>query len=603
MAALQLSLNPPTAYRHRNFLRLPPSTAATIRHRQTQPTPLPPLTAHRRSVRNPTPLRAFDAAATEEIIVDSSDGAAVAVAATPSRFQKQAAEKEEFPDAPAFEIRKEVSPWEGLLLKLRLLVAPPWQRVAQGSVLCMSLAGTITDVKGRWLSPELTLPEICESFAKAANDPRISGIFLKINNIDCGWAKLDEIRRHILKFRESGKFVVGYMNGFMEREYYLGCACDELYAHQLAPFSLFGFTLSSYFLRGVFEKMGLEPQWVRIGKYKKAGDQVARRSISEHHLEVLNNLVDGRYENFLETVSSSTGKTREEVENFMNEGVYEMERVKEEGLITDILYEEEVMSILKARLGVPEEKDLPTVDYKKYSKVSNWTLGLNEGEDEIGVIRASGLIVGGWTFLNMPGSAVLPSEVIKQLRKVRDSKKYKAAIIRIDSSGGEALASDLIWREIQQLAKKKPVIASLSDMSASGGYYIAMSATAIVAEKLSVGCSIGVIQGQMNYSKLHERIGLHRDSVSRGRFGEFPGCAHRPLRYLVELSRPNSALPEFVNALGTTIAGFGKAMSMGSSFSGAQARFDGGELSSGFDDPIFAIMKYFLKVSQAGIYD
>ncbi|CAN0923469.1 Serine protease SPPA, chloroplastic [Linum grandiflorum] len=697
MAELQQLLNHPNIpCRHRtsaslllsnpnkNFLRqrLPQSTAAIRRHQiklnhQHSIFPSPP------SVIKiiPTPIQAFDSTKTEVVTVDSNDGAVVdvtpAAPATASRFKKQAAAKSEFPGegGPAFEIRnKEVKGWEKLLLNLRLLVAPPWQRVANGSVLCISLGGTISDVKGRWLSTELALPELCENFAKAANDPRISGIFLKFSSIECGWAKLDEIRRHILEFRKSGKFVVGYMNCFREKEYYLACACDELYAPALAPFSLYGFTLQSLFFRGVLEKMGLEPQWVRIGKYKKAGDQVRLKTIAEPHLEVLNNMLDGRYENWVQTVSSATGKTREELESFINEGVYEMERVKEEGLITDILYEEEVMSMLKARLGVPKEKDLPTVDYKRYSKVKNWTLGLNSGEDAIGVIRASGLVVTQWSLMNMPGSAITPDNIVKQLRIIRDSKKYKAVILRIDCCGGEALASDIIWKELRLLAKEKPVIASLSDMAASGGYYIAMGATAIVAEKLSVASSIGVIQGKMNFSEFHQRIGLNKHVVSKGRFAEFPTCGHRPLRpdemalledqsmywykifrdkaalsrnmsiedmekvaqgrvwngeeavskglvdavggmaraiaiakhkaniplnkpvKIVELSKPNSSLVEFIAAWGTTIAGLGRASAMASTYSGAQARFDGGN----FNDPVFAIMKYFLEFSQTG---
>ncbi|CAN1251874.1 Serine protease SPPA, chloroplastic [Linum perenne] len=649
-AELHQLLNPPISSRRRltsasllskpnkTFRRLTQSTAAIRRH-QIQ-----------LSMRNPT-----------ENIVDSTDGAVVGV---PSRFRKQAAVKEEFPGegGPAFKIRKEFGQWEGLLLKLRLLIAPPWQRVAHGSVLCMEIGGTITDVKGRWFSTEQALPEICENFGKAANDPRISGIFVRISFLEC-------------------KFVIGYMNGFREKEYYIGCACDELYAPTFAPFSLYGFTLQSIFLRGVYEKMGLEPQWVRIGKFKTVGDQIIRKSISEPHLEVLNSLLDDIYDNWMDVVSSATGKTREELEKFINEGVYEMERVKEEGLITDILYEDEVMSMLKARLGVPKEKDLPTIDYKRYSKVTNWTLGLNTGEDVIGVIRASGLVVMGWTLFNLPGSPITPANIKRQIRIIRESKKYKAAIIRIDCSGGEALASDLIWREIKLLASEKPVIALLSDMAASGGYYIAMGATAIVAEKLSMASSIGVIQGKINYSELHERIGLHKDTISKGRYAEFPTCGHRPLRtdekellenqtmYLykifrdkaafsrnmtiedmekvaqgrvwngadavskglvdaiggmsraiaiakhkanipldkpvkiVELSKPNSSLPEFINALGNTIAGIHKALAMGATYSGAQSRFDGDGLSSDFDSHIFTIMKYFLKFSQAVLYE
>ncbi|CAI0544039.1 unnamed protein product [Linum tenue] len=200
----------------------------------------------------------------------------------------------------------------------------------------------ISDVKGKFFSPAFTLPQICENFAKAANDPRIAGIYLRISSLGCGWGKVDEIRRHIVDFRKTGKFVVTYLYSFQEKEYYLGCASDELYAPQLAPFGLYGFALSASFYRGILEKMGMEPQWVRFGKYKKAGDQMARKTIAEPHLEVLNKLLDDRYDYWMDVVSSSTGKRRDEVEKFVNEGVYDMDRLKEAGLLTDVLYEDEV---------------------------------------------------------------------------------------------------------------------------------------------------------------------------------------------------------------------------------------------------------------------
>ncbi|CAN1831988.1 Serine protease SPPA, chloroplastic [Linum perenne] len=503
----------------------------------------------------------------------------------------------EFPGDPdaAFEVRKQDGGWEGFLLKLRLMIAPPWQRVPQGSVLTIDLGGTVwvTDVKGRWFGPPLALPEICENFAKAANDPRISGVYLRISLIECGWAKLDEIRRHILDFRKSGK-------------------------------------------------------------------------------------------------------KREDLENLINEGVYVVSRLKEEGLITDILYEDEpvlfwqVMLMLKKKLGVPKEKDLPTVDYKKYSKVTNWTLGLNSGEDAIGVIRASGLVVMAWSLLNTPGSAITPESIKKQIRKIRESKKYKAAVIRIDCAGGDALASDLIWKEIQLLAAEKPVIASLSDMAASGGYYIAMGSTAIVAEKLSVASSIGIIQGKMNYSELHKRIGLNKHVITRGKYAEFPSVGHRPLRpdekellenqtmhwyeifrdkaafsrsmtvedmekvaqgrvwngedalanglvdavggmsraiaiakhkaniplnkpvEIVELTKPTSSMPEFIAALGTTIASLDRALAMGTTYNGARAQVDFpfqemdgglGLNSSVSSNPIFTIMKCFLMFNVGGLFE
>ncbi|KAK9278401.1 hypothetical protein L1049_027966 [Liquidambar formosana] len=406
---------------------------------------------------------------------------------------------EEYPSGE-FEF-KEVSGWESFVVKLRMLFAFPWERVRKGSVLTMKLRGQISDQLKSRFSSGLSLPQICENFIKAAYDPRISGIYLHIDPLNCGWGKVEEIRRHILDFKKSGKFIVGYAPACGEKEYYLACACEELYAPPSAYFSLYGLTVQASFLGGVFERVGVEPQVLRIGKYKSAGDQLTRKNMSPENCEMLTSLLDNIYGNWLDKISLIKGKKREDIENFINEGVYEVERLKEEGWITNICYDDEVILKLKERLGLQKDKNLPMVDYRKYSRVRKWTLGLTGGE-----------------------------QFIEKIRSVRESKRYKAVIIRIDSPGGDALASDLMWREIRLLAASKPVIASMSDVAASGGYYMAMAAETIVAENLTLTGSIGVVTGKFNLGKLYERIGLNKEIISRGRFAELTVAEQRPFR-------------------------------------------------------------------------
>ncbi|XP_027344928.1 serine protease SPPA, chloroplastic-like isoform X5 [Abrus precatorius] len=322
---------------------------------------------------------------------------------------------EEYPNGE-FEFEP-ITGWRSFLVKLKMLVAFPWERVRKGSVLTMKLRGQISDQLKSRFSPGLSLPQICENFLKAAYDPRISGIYLHIDGLNCGWAKVEEIRRHIFDFKKSGKFVVAYVPSCQEKEYYLACACEEIYAPPSAYFSLFGLTVQASFLRGILDNIGIEPQVERIGKYKSAGDQLARRTMSEENCEMLTALLDNIYENWLDKVS--------------------------------------------------------------YAK---------------------------------------------------ESKKFKAAIIRIDSPGGDALASDLMWREIRLLAASKPVIASMSDVAASGGYYMAMGAEAIVAESLTLTGSIGVVTGKFNLGKLYEKIGFNKEIISRGRYAELLAAEQRPFR-------------------------------------------------------------------------
>lgn len=425
---------------------------------------------------------------------------------------------------------EEYGAWKRLVVKFRMLFAFPWERIRKGSVLTMKLRGQISDQLQSRFSSGLSLPQICENFMKAAYDPRISGVYLHIEPLGCGWGKVEEIRRHILDFRKSGKFIVGYAPACGEKEYYIGCACQELYAPPSAYFALYGLTVQASFLGGVFEKVGIEPQVQRIGKYKSAGDQLMRKSISEENREMLTALLDNIYGNWLEKVALTKGKKNEEIEQFVNDGVYQVERLNEENWITDIKYDDEVMSLLKMRLGVPKDKNLPEVDYRKYSKVRRWTLGLTGYKDQIAVIRASGSISRTRGPFSSPSSGIIAEKLIEKIRSVRESKRYKAVVLRIDSPGGDALASDLMWREIRLLAESKPVIASMADVAASGGYYMAMAAQAIVAENLTLTGSIGVVTGKFNLGNLYEKIGFNKETISRGRYAELTAAEQRPFR-------------------------------------------------------------------------
>ncbi|KAK4426913.1 Serine protease SPPA, chloroplastic [Sesamum alatum] len=427
-------------------------------------------------------------------------------------------------------VYREYNLWENLVVKFRMLVALPWERVKKGSVLVMKIRGEISDQLKSRFSSGLSLPQICENFIKAAYDPRISGIYLHIEPLSCGWGKTEEIRRHILDFKKSGKFIVGYVPACGEKEYYIGSACEELYAPPSAYFQLYGLTVQASFLGGVLEKIGVEPQVQRIGKYKSAGDQLTRKSISEENREMLTALLDNIYANWVEKISLEKGKKKEDIENFIDEGVYEVERLKEDGWITDIKYDDEVMSLLKERLATPSTKNLPTVDYRKYSRVKKWTLGLTGFRDQIAIIRASGSISRVRSPLSASSSGIVAEQFIEKIRSVRESKRYKAVILRIDSPGGDALASDLMWREIKLLAASKPVVVSMADVAASGGYYMAMAAQTIVAENLTLTGSIGVVTGKFNLEKLYERIGFNKEIISRGRYAELTAAEQRPFR-------------------------------------------------------------------------
>lgn len=441
--------------------------------------------------------------------------------------QNGAASKEEFPSGD-LDFRT-VGSWNMFVMRLKMLCTVPWQRIKKGSVLKLKLSGKITEqFHGRFTSG-LSLPQVCQNLVKAAYDPRIAGVYLLIEPLDCGWGKIEEIRRHILFYKKSGKLLVGYMTVGGEKEYYLGRTCEELYLPPGAYLTLYGLKVQATFLGGVLEKVGVEPEVQRIGKYKSAGDLISRKDMSEENREMLTALLDDIYSNWLEEIARLNGKIRQDVENLLNEGVYEMEKFKEGGWITDIKYDDEVEKLFKERLNVKEDKKLSLVDNKKYSRVNPWTLNLSGGKDQIAILRAVGSISRAKGGINIGGDGIVSDQFIEQIRRVRDGKNFKAVVLRIDSPGGDALASDLMWRELRLLAAKKPLIASMADVAASGGYYMAMAASTIVAEELTLTGSIGVVTGRFSLGKLYERVGFTKEVISRGKFAELD-AEQRPLR-------------------------------------------------------------------------
>eukprot|EP00245_Coleochaete_scutata_P009806 TRINITY_DN3318_c0_g2_i1.p1 TRINITY_DN3318_c0_g2~~TRINITY_DN3318_c0_g2_i1.p1 ORF type:complete len:675 (-),score=159.34 TRINITY_DN3318_c0_g2_i1:158-1915(-) len=414
-------------------------------------------------------------------------------------------------------------------IRTKLFFTLPWNRVKKGSLLTLKLSGQIGDqFEGRF-SRSVSLPQLCQNLRKAAHDPRIMGVFIKIEPLQVGWGKIDEIVRHIEYFRQSGKLCMAYMAVGGEKEYYVACACGEIYVPPEGYVALRGLTVGGTFLGGALEKLGVEAQVQRLGKYKSAGDVFSRTDMSEANREQLSAILDDIFYNWVDYVAASRGKTRADVEALLDAGVLTMKDLKEAGWVSDTKYEDELEEKLKELTGGKKEKVL-TVDYRKYSRVKESTLGLAGRGEMIAIVRASGGISrgGGGRSVNMSDS-ITSEALIKKIRQVKENKKYKALVLRIDSPGGDALASDLMWRELRLLSEKIPVVASMVDVAASGGYYMAMATNAIVAEPLTLTGSIGVITLKLNLANLYERIGLSKEIISRGRFAELD-ADNRPFR-------------------------------------------------------------------------
>jgi protease IV len=400
------------------------------------------------------------------------------------------------------------------MTNFRLFFALPWRRFKSDSALSIKFTGAIAEKPQPRFSSTLSLPAICDSLQKAAVDPRISGLVVKIDPLQCGWAKLQEIRRHVELFKESGKWTVAYMERAGEKEYYLATAFDEIYCPPSGSISLLGFSVSGTFLRGVFEKIGIEPEVRRIGKFKSAGDQLLRSDMSEAQSEQLNALLDDIYEDFVDTIATARKKNCADVENLLNSGIFEMEKLLQGGWVDGLKYADEVDDIVKERTGGKED-ELRFVPFKKYKKVGRSAFNLDGGKKAIAIVRTSGAITGGSS-----GNGITSGDVIAQLRRLKKQKNIAAVVLRVDSPGGDALASDLMWREIQKLSEEKPVIASMADVAASGGYYMAMACRKIVAEPLTITGSIGVVAGKFSLEELYKKVGYNKETLSKGKYAQ-----------------------------------------------------------------------------------
>jgi len=478
-----------------------------------------PLHAHTRRVnRVARPTRHFyrpqaSSSPETETSTEAPDNAATKIEKDSSSSSSENGSSSESSSTPEIQYI-EPTGMQRAVTNFRLFFALPWRRFKSESALSIKFTGAIAEKPQPRFSSTLSLPAICDALQKAAVDPRITGLVVKIDPVQCGWGKLQEIRRHVELFKQSGKWTIAYMERAGEKEYYLASAFDEMYCPPSGSISLLGFSVSGTFLRGVFEKIGIEPEVRRIGKFKSAGDQLLRSDMSEAQSEQLNALLDDIYEDFVDTIATARKKDRADVENLLNSGVFEMEKLQQGGWIDGLKYADEVDDMIKERTGGKED-ELRFVPFKKYKKVGRSAFNLEGGKKAIAIIRTSGAITSGSS-----GNGITSGDVIAQLRALKKNKQIAAVVLRVDSPGGDALASDLMWREIQKLSEEKPVIASMADVAASGGYYMSMACRKIVAEPLTITGSIGVVAGKFSLGELYKKVGYAKETLSKGKYAQ-----------------------------------------------------------------------------------
>ena len=395
--------------------------------------------------------------------------------------------------------------------------------IADNSVLTLHVAGPLPDyvpydpLRKLFGGTDQSLSNLILQFKKAKVDKRIKIVMLEIDMSGAGWGKSEEIRDAITDFRSSGKPVYAYMEYGMNKEYYIASACDKIYLAPPGELFINGLAADVMFFRGSLDKLGVYPDIFQIGKYKSVGDMFTRKEMSDAHKEFMNSLLDDLFNRYVDAIAKARGKTSDQVRAIIDDAPYSALKAKDAGLIDGVAYREELEKELKTKLGYKEADPLKMVKSSDYQQVEAESLGLNEGE-RIAVIYATGDIGSGQSENSPGGSQSIGSDTLsKAIDDARDDKSIKAIVIRVDSPGGSGLASDIIWHSVVAAKEKKPVVISMSDVAASGGYYIACGASKIVAQPSTITGSIGVVAGKPVMKGFYDWIGLSNEYIMRGK--------------------------------------------------------------------------------------
>jgi protease-4 len=408
--------------------------------------------------------------------------------------------------------------------------------IAQKSVLKLKLSGNITELDidnpvpnlGNPLNPVVEgtgLMGILHSIEKAKNDPNIKGIVLQLQSVGAGFAALKEMRDALIDFKKSEKFVWAYGEYLSEGAYYLVSVADKIYLNPTGLLEFNGLSAQRMFYKGAFDKLDVKPEIFRVGTYKSAVEPYMTDKMSEASRAQTESYLNSIYDIYLKDVATSRKIPLAKVTQASDSGLIQgPEDALKYKLITKIGYYDELEAEVKKELDLKEKQRIKWVSLGKYREVeTEWATQQKQSNNRIAVIVADGEIRSG----NGADGIVGAAKIVKALRRARKSKSVKAVVLRINSPGGSALASDVMWREIHLTRKVKPVIASMSDVAASGGYYIAMACDTIVAQPNTITGSIGIFSIYFNLADFQKnKLGITNDYVNTGKFSALGDPSH-----------------------------------------------------------------------------
>ena len=366
----------------------------------------------------------------------------------------------------------------------------------------------------------LGLDEILKAIKHAKSNDNIKGIYLKTGLLQAGVASFEEIRLALEDFKESGKFVYAYIEQTCEQgAYYISSVADSIFMNPSGSLGLYGMSATPVFYTDVLKKIGVEPQIFKVGTYKSAVEPYINTKMSEASKEQTVSYMNCIWNNLLDDMSASRGMSKKDLNKAIDEFpmMQTAERVIEMGLIDSLCYIPDMKEVLAKRSGV-ESKDMHYVSVRELNKIP--VEGEKYQANKIAVLYTAGQIYDKSNGMGS-GEEIVYTPVVKELEKLRKDEHVKAVVLRVNSPGGSAYASEQICQAIKELKKVKPVIASMGDYAASGGYYISSNADSIIASPTTITGSIGIFGMFFNAEKLAQKVGLHYDMVKTNRFSDF----------------------------------------------------------------------------------
>lgn len=373
-------------------------------------------------------------------------------------------------------------------------------------------------------SENIGLNDILSRIESAKEDDKIKGIYLDMSMMGASFATLQEIRDALIDFKSSGKFILSYSEYYSQGTYYLASTADKVYLNPEGIIDFSGLSSQSVFFKHTLEKLGIEAQVIKVGTYKSAVEPFILDKMSAANREQVSSFLGSIYDNYLDEIADSRDIAADSLFQIANElKVETAEDAVTYGLVDATKYKDEVLAELRSYLNLEEDDKVKSVSIEKY--VVNNPNQSSSNRDRIAVIYAVGNIVSGEGSDQQIGS----EKISRAIRTVRKDDKVKAVVLRVNSPGGSALASDVIWREVKLTKEVKPIIVSMGDLAASGGYYISAAADSIFAQPNTITGSIGVFGIIPNMQEFfNDKLGVTFDVVKTGEFADL-GSLNRPL--------------------------------------------------------------------------